>query len=162
HYAPDEIEVILAHELGHHKNWDIWKGLLFQSVLSVIAFYLAHVILRAYSSSFGLRGSSDVAGFPLLMLTMAAVSLFFLPTTNFFTRHLERHADFFALTLTHNPKAFVSMMSKLGRQNLADFDPNPILEFVLYSHPSINKRIRHAQELFPDELSESEKVEKDV
>jgi STE24 endopeptidase len=154
-YKPDEIEAILAHELGHHENWDIWKGILFQAVLSTVSFFLAHVILRTHSFSLGLRGPSDIAAFPLLTLTIAAVSLFFLPTVNGFTRRLERRADVFALTLTRNPEAFVSMISKLGRQNLAEFEPNPILEFLLFSHPSIGKRIRRARELFAEDSETS-------
>ncbi|MBI5114928.1 M48 family metallopeptidase [Candidatus Poribacteria bacterium] len=160
-YEPDEIEAILAHELGHHENWDIWKGILFQSVLSTVSFYLAHVILGTYSFSFGMRGPSDIAAFPLLMVTIAAVSLFFLPAVNGFTRRLERRADAFALTLTRNPEAFVSMISKLGRQNLAEFEPNPILEFLLFSHPSIGKRMQRARELFPEDFRGTEKVEKE-
>lgn len=156
-YEPDEIEAVLAHELGHHKNLDMWKGLLFQSAISMLGFYLAYLILNAYSTSFGLRGPADIAGLPLLMLTFAGVSLLFLPTSNAFSRRLERNADEFALKLTGNPLAFVSMMSKLGEQNLSEFEPNPLVEFILYSHPSINKRIRHAREIFPESLCDMAK-----
>jgi STE24 endopeptidase len=148
-YAPDEIEVILAHELGHHKHWDMWKGLAFQSVISLVGFYIAYVVLRAGSDRFGLREPADIAGFPLLMLTSGAVSLLFLPMANAFSRRLERRADRFALEVYPNPAAFISMMSKLGEQNLAEFRPNPVIEFVLYSHPSIDKRIRQARAMFP-------------
>jgi STE24 endopeptidase len=149
-YEPDEIEAILAHELGHHKNWDMWKGLLFQSAISVLGFYLAYLILNAYSASFGLRGPADVAGLPLLMLTFAGVSLLFLPSSNAFSRRMECKADEFALRLTGNPRAFVSMMSKLGEQNLSEFEPSPLVEFILFSHPSVSKRIRRAREIFPE------------
>ena len=156
-YEPDEVEAILAHELGHHKNRDMWKGLVFQSAVSLLGFYLAYMVLNAYSSSFGSRGPADVAAFPLLTLTIAGVSLLFLPTSNAFSRHLERRADAFALRLTGNPRAFVSMMGKLGRQNLSEFAPNPLVEFILFSHPSVSKRIRAAREMFPGELEESER-----
>ncbi|GAB4350646.1 MAG: hypothetical protein Kow0099_34340 [Candidatus Abyssubacteria bacterium] len=147
-YEPDEIEMVLAHELGHHKNWDMWKGLAFQSVISLVGFYIASLVLRAGAGRFGLRGPADIAGFPLLMLTSGAVSLLFLPIANAFSRRLERRADRFALDVCPNPNAFVSMMTKLGEQNLAEFRPNPVIEFVLYSHPSIDKRIRQAREMF--------------
>jgi STE24 endopeptidase len=156
-YEPDEIEVILAHELGHHKNWDMWKGLLFHSVISLLGFYLAHMVLRAYSPPLGFRGPDDVAAFPLLMLTVAGVSLLFLPTSNAFSRRLERRADSFALQLSGNPRAFVSMMGKLGQQNLSEFEPNPLVEFILFSHPSVSKRIRRARETAPAEFEEPEK-----
>jgi STE24 endopeptidase len=150
-YEPEEIEVVLAHELGHHKHWDIWKGLLFQSAIFFIAFYLAHLILNVFSMVFGLRGPSDIAGFPLLVFTFAVVSLVFLPSVNGFSRWLEWKADDFALKATRNPRAFVSMMAKLGRQNLSEFEPNRLIELFLYSHPPIKKRIEHAREVFPGE-----------
>lgn len=145
-YEPDEIEVILAHELGHHTNWDMWKGLLFQSTISALGFYLAYLTLNACSGALGLYGPADIAGFPLLLLTITTVSLLFLPAANAFSRRLERRADAFALKLAASPQAFVSMMGKLGRQNLSEFDPNPFIEFMLFSHPSISKRIRMARE----------------
>ena len=149
-YDADEIESVLAHELGHHANWDMWKGLIFQSTISTLGFYVAYRAMTLFSASIGLRGPADIAGFPLLMLTITGVSLFFLPTANAFSRSLERRADRFALALTNNPKAFISAMARLGRQNLSEFDPNPIVEFALFSHPSIGKRIRAAEEMLPE------------
>jgi STE24 endopeptidase len=149
-YEPDEIEIILAHELGHHANWDMWKGLLFQSAISAVGFYLAYVVMEACSGRLGLRGPADIAGFPLLALTFGGVSLLFLPTANAFSRRLERRADKFALRLTDDPRSFISMMAKLGRQNLAEFEPNRLVEFALFSHPSIGRRIQMAREMFPD------------
>ncbi|UCD56832.1 MAG: M48 family metalloprotease, partial [Candidatus Hydrogenedentota bacterium] len=74
-----------------------------------------------------------------------------------FSRHLERRADVFALRLADKPKAFVSMMSKLGQQNLSEFEPDPLVELILFSHPSISKRIRLAHELFPEGFENPEK-----
>jgi STE24 endopeptidase len=153
-YQPDEIEVVLAHELAHHKHADIWRGLLFQSVIFFIAFYVAYLALRAFSAVFGLQGPSDIAGFPLLALTFAGVSLVFLPVVNGFSRRVEFKADAFALEITGNPGAFISMMSKLGRQNLSEFEPNRLVEILLYSHPPIKKRIQRARESFPDRAAD--------
>jgi STE24 endopeptidase len=155
-FDADEVEAVLAHELGHHANRDIWKGLAFQSVISTLGFYTAYRALAYFSGALGLRGPADIASLPLLMLTMAGVSLLFMPTANAFSRRLERRADRFALELTGNPAAFVSTMARLGRLNLAEFEPNPIIEFLLYSHPSIGGRIRMAREMFPTELAEEE------
>jgi STE24 endopeptidase len=156
-YEPDEVESVLAHELGHHKHADIWKGLFFQSGIIFIGFYLAYVILRAFSKTLGFEGPADIAAFPLLVLTSAVVSLVFLPVVNGFSRRLERSADEFALQSTRNPRAFISMMSKLGRQNLAEFEPNRLIELLLFSHPPIKKRIEHAYELFPESMNSGEK-----
>ena len=155
-YEPEEIEVILAHELGHHRNHDMWKGLIFQSIISAVGLYLSYIALNAFSTVLGLRGPADIAGFPLLLLVLLAVSLFFLPTTNAFSRSLERRADAFAIQLTENPDAFISMMGKLGKQNLSEIEPNPIVEFLLFSHPSIGKRIRMVKEKFSSGVDDPE------
>ncbi|RJP19809.1 MAG: M48 family peptidase [Candidatus Abyssobacteria bacterium SURF_5] len=149
-YRRDEIEVVLAHELGHHTHADIWKGLIFQSFIFFLGFYITYLVLNAFSNTFGLRGVADIAGFPLLVLVFSGVSLVFLPIINGFTRRLERSADDFALRVTRNPRAFISMMAKLGRQNLSEFEPSRLVEILLYSHPPISKRIRHAHEVFPE------------
>ncbi len=153
-FEPDEIEAVLAHELGHHANRDMAKGLMFQSVISTIGFYAAYRMMIFFSGSLGFDGPADIAGLPLLMLTIAGVSLFFMPTSNAFSRMLERRADRYALDLTGNPAAFVRTMAKLGKQNLAEFEPAPIVEFALFSHPSIGRRIRMARERFPENFSE--------
>jgi STE24 endopeptidase len=152
-FEVDEIEVVLAHELGHHANWDIWRGLAFQSAISALAFYTAYRVMDMSSAALGLRGPADVAGFPLLMLTMAGISLLFMPTSNAFSRWLERQADRYALDHTKNPKAFISSMKRIGKQNLAEFEPNPLIEFLLFSHPSIGKRIRAARSMFPEKFT---------
>jgi Zn-dependent protease with chaperone function len=69
-----------------------------------------------------------------------------MPVSPAFSRHLERQADQFTLDMTHNKEAFVSTMDKLAYMNLANPNPSPIIEFLLYDHPSISKRIKFAQE----------------
>src|SRR5439155_25397403 len=64
-YSEEEIEVVLAHEIGHHVHGDIWKGILFESALILAGFYLASRTLAALAVPFGLRGVDDVAGLPL-------------------------------------------------------------------------------------------------
>src|SRR3989442_5843026 len=71
-YSDDEIEVVLAHELAHHVHGDIWKGMVFESVLILAGFFLAFELLRVLSTPIGLRGEDDVAGLPLLMLAAGA------------------------------------------------------------------------------------------
>ena len=92
----------------------------------------------------GWNGISDIANFPLLALTAGAVSLCMLPLVNGFSRQLERAADLFAIDVTGDSLAFVSSMEKLADLNLANKSPNRIMEFIFYSHPSIENRIKLA------------------
>lgn len=141
-YGPDEIETILGHELGHQVRHDMWWGLLFQSGLTLIGLYLAHLALSWGAGVMGLTGLDDVAGLPLLALVMGGFMTLATPLGNAFSRWRERMADEYALRVTGKPEAFVSVMVKLANQNLARVDPEPWVEFILHSHPAVAKRIQ--------------------
>jgi STE24 endopeptidase len=149
-YSEEEIEVVLAHELAHHVHGDIWKGIAFESALVVSGFYLASRVLSAYAGAAGLRGVSDVAGLPLLLLAAGLVSLVMVPAAHAMSRAFERSADRFALHLTKNPAAFISAMRRLAAQNLAEEHPSRVVQWLFYSHPPIRERIAAAQALFRD------------
>ncbi len=152
-YGPDEIETILAHELGHQVQRDIWWGLLFQSALTLIGLYLAHLVLSWGVRAMGFAGLDDIAALPLLALVMGGFMALTTPLGNAFSRWRERMADGYALRMTGRPGAFVSVMVKLANQNLAQVDPEPWVEFILYSHPAIGKRIQHGLD-FEEETGE--------
>jgi STE24 endopeptidase len=144
-YTDEEIEVVLAHELAHHVHGDIWKGVVFESLLILAGFYLASRLLGALVNRLGLRGVADPAGLPLLLLAAGGVSLAMVPIAHAMSRHFERSADRYALDLTRNPSAFISAMRRLGAQNLAEDHPSKIVQWLFYSHPPIKERIAAAQ-----------------
>jgi Zn-dependent protease with chaperone function len=144
-YSEDEIEVVLAHELAHHVHGDIWKGLIFESVLIVGGFFASARVLRAWAGWFGLSGPADVASLPLLLVTAGVVSLVMVPAAHAMSRRYERQADRFALTLTRNPTAFISAMRRLAAQNLAEEHPSKLVQWLFYSHPPIRERVADAQ-----------------
>jgi STE24 endopeptidase len=143
-FSGEEIEVIMAHELCHHVKNHIWQGLALQSLLAFVGFYVAYRILPPFSAHFGFRNIADVADLPLLALVMSAVSVLILPLVNTFSRHLETQADLYALDITGDALAFVSSMEKLADINLANKTPNRIIEFIFYSHPCVEDRIKLA------------------
>jgi STE24 endopeptidase len=148
-YSDEEIEVVLAHELAHHVHGDIWKGLIFESVLVLAGFYAAARALERAVPWFGFRDPADVAGLPLLLLVAGAVSLVAIPISHALSRAYERSADRFALQLTKNPAAFISAMKRLAAQNLAEAQPSRIIQVLFYSHPPIEQRIAAAQTFRP-------------
>jgi Zn-dependent protease with chaperone function len=93
----------------------------------------------------GLSGPADLAGLPVLLLAVGAVSLVGRPALQAISRAHERNADRFALELTRNPDAFVSAMRRLAAQNLAEERPSKIIEWLFYSHPPMRERILAAQ-----------------
>ncbi len=144
-YSPTEIEVITAHELGHHQHKDIFRLLVIQSAIWLLGFYITDLVLKASVMPLGFNGISDIAALPLLMLILAAFSLLILPLTNTYSRHLETDADDYALRLTNSPKSFTNTMTKLTDQNLSEAQPNRWVELLIYDHPCYNKRVEHAR-----------------
>lgn len=144
-FSHAEIEAVLAHELGHYKHGDIWKQFGFGTFLSLVCFWLAFQSLGVLSHELGYLGAGDIRSFPLLCLIFFLSSLVMSPAGNAFSRRAEGRADQFALEATQDRASFISAMQKLSGLNLADPAPHPIIEFLLYDHPSIGKRIRMAE-----------------
>ena len=145
----EEIEVVMAHELGHHVRWDVWKMLAVSTALIFISFFVIDLALTAWIDSLGLRGIDDIAGLPLVLIVGAGVSLVALPISNWLSRKAETAADLYALNLTGMRDEFISAMNKLGDQNLSQKSPNAVVEFLFHSHPSIQHRIDRANAWTP-------------
>ena len=143
-FPPAEIESVLAHELGHHVHGDIWRGLAAQAFLSLATLAAADVALAAGVRLWRLSGPADPAGVPWLGVVMLVLGLIVMPLANGFSRFVEREADDFALAVTGDRDAFVGAMERLAALNLAERRPHPVKEFMLYSHPAIDRRIARA------------------
>jgi STE24 endopeptidase len=144
-YQADEVETILAHELGHHVHRDLGLGILVQSALNVAALWLAGAVMAWGVTEIGLGGPADTAGMPLLFLVLSLYALVTMPLGNIWSRWRERLADSYALQATDNPQAFIGAMTRLANQNLAEVEPPGWVESLLYSHPSISKRVAMAE-----------------
>lgn len=145
HFTPDEIEVVTAHEVGHFRHKDIWRQLALMTVISFAIFWFAGFWLRRHIPDFGYDGGADAQLLPWILFIFYLPGIFLSPLTNAYSRHRERKADEFALRVLKKPGAFISAMEKLGRMNLADPNPHPLIELILYDHPSIQKRIAFAE-----------------
>lgn len=144
-FTSDEIETVLAHELGHHVNRDIPLGILIETLTTVLGLWLASLALRWGAGFFGFEGVGDIAALPLFMLVMGLYGLATMPLGNAFSRWREVRADRYALESTGKSAAFASAMTRLANQNLSEVDPEPWVEFLLYSHPALEKRIKMAE-----------------
>jgi STE24 endopeptidase len=144
-FSPDEIESVVAHELGHHAHGDMRRGLLVNGALTLVTAWLAALGLGLGVTLLGLAGPGDPAGLPWLALVALAIGLIQLPLTNGFSRWIERQADDFALATTGNAAAFVGAMERLAGLNLAERRPSRLKEIFLYSHPALDRRIARAE-----------------
>ncbi len=146
-FSEEEIETVFAHELGHYSHGHIWKGILIGTISIFLGLYLTSLAYAASLSWFGFTSISQIAALPLLTLWLSVYSLMTSPIGNILSRKHEFEADRYAVEQTKNRPAFVSTMNKLAEMNLADRTPHPLVEFLFYSHPSIEKRIHAAEQI---------------
>ena len=146
HYSDDEIEAVLAHELGHHVHRHILKSILVQAGITLAGFYLANEVLRyAVERSNMFETMSDFANLPLLVLVATVLSFLLMPALNAYSRFNERQADRYCFKSVATIEPFVSAMNKLADQNLAERTPSRWVEWLFHSHPAIAKRVAAAQ-----------------
>src|SRR5579885_1225706 len=123
-YTPDEIEVVLAHELGHHVHHDIWKLIISQSILTLGGLYLVNLALHWSVQTAHIYASmADAATIPFVLLLTAIFGLVVMPLSNGYSRYIEMQADEYALQTTRKVEAFKSTMTKLSDQNLTEVEP---------------------------------------
>jgi STE24 endopeptidase len=146
HYSADEIEAVLAHELGHHVHRHILKSIAVQAGVTLLGFWAANEILQyaVEHSNIFLR-VSDFANLPLLVLTSTVLSLLLLPALNAYSRYNERQADRYAFQSIASVEPFISSMNKLADQNLAERSPARWVEWFFQSHPAISRRVAAAE-----------------
>ena len=144
-FTNDEIETVLAHELGHPVHHDIPIGILVESVITLGGLYLAGLALEWGVVVFGFESVADIAALPLFALVIGIYGLVTMPLGNAYSRQRERMADEYALRTTGKGAAYASALTRLANQNLAEADPEPWVEKLLYSHPALNERIAMAE-----------------
>jgi len=148
-FTPDEIETVLAHELGHQVHRDILLLIAFGTISTLIGFYLASLAMNWVVTFLGFSGVSDVAAFPALGLILGVYSFLTSPLDNAISRWRERLADEYALQTTGKNEAFASAFVRLANQNLGEVDPEKWVIFMFYSHPPLAERINMAKNWKP-------------
>jgi STE24 endopeptidase len=142
-FSVEEIEGVLAHELGHHKHRHIPKQLALESVGTWLVLELTRWASPWWIAAFDLRGLADPAGLPALALWLSLVRLLGMPLQNGFSRYCEWQSDRFAIATT-TPAALAGALRRLGALNLADPSPPRWVVWLLYTHPPITDRVRAA------------------
>ncbi len=140
-YSKDEIETVIAHELGHYKHKHIVKNILFGTVSSFLTFFAISILYKNSLSWFDFESITQIAALPLLSLWAMIIGLIQSPIGNILSRKYEYEADRYAIESTLKPRSFINTLNKLTDQNLGDREPHPFVEWFFYSHPSIKNRI---------------------
>ncbi len=131
-FSADEIESVLAHELGHQVHKDIPILIAFETVMTLGGLYLASLGLNWAVAHFGLSGPADITGLPALATILGAFGLVTQPLGNAVSRWRERKADEYALQSTAKAEAFASAFVRLANQNLGEADPEKWVVFMFY------------------------------
>jgi STE24 endopeptidase len=146
-YSTDEIEAVLAHELGHHVHGHILKSIFVEAAVTLAGFWAANEALRyATDQQKMFEHLTDFANLPLLVLVSTILSLVLMPALNAYSRFTERQADVYCWKSVSNIAPYVSAMEKLNKQNLSESHPSRLVELLFHSHPPISKRIAAAEE----------------
>jgi len=140
-YTDDEIETVIAHELGHYRKKHIIKNIAVGTASSFATFFLIAQFHKISLSWFGFTELTQISSLPLLALWGALIGLIQTPISNYISRKFEYEADEYAVSATDKSEAFIRTLNKLTEQNLGDKEPHPLVEWFFYSHPSIKKRI---------------------
>jgi STE24 endopeptidase len=145
-YSNDEIEAVLAHELGHHVHGHLVKMIAVQAVVTLAGFWAANEVLRyAIDEHRMFQHLSDFANLPLLALVASGLSLLLMPALNAYSRFTERQADLYCWKCVADVTPYITAMEKLARQNLSESHPSRLVEMLFHSHPPISKRIAAAE-----------------
>jgi len=148
-FTPREIRVVMGHEMGHYVLNHIWRFVAFLAAWIVPGFWLVDRLSRriiARRPGLGVRSLDEPSSLPILLLVLAILAILASPALETFSRRQERQADVFGLEATGDPAAAASVFLKFGRFDLGEYRVHPWIEALLFSHPSLGRRIELARE----------------
>jgi STE24 endopeptidase len=144
--SPNEIAVVVAHELGHAANNDVLVGTLEGGVGAALAVTLLYLLLghAPLLRPGAAKSPGDPAVVPMILALVALGTFLALPIQNTVSRRIEARADATALNLTRDPGIFIAVQKQLALSNLSHLQPNPVLAFWFDDHPDALTRIEMA------------------
>jgi Zn-dependent protease with chaperone function len=150
---PDQVLVVMGHEMGHYVLGHTWKLVLFFSLLILVILYAVHrtaaTMIDRFQHRFGFDKLSDIASLPLLVLLFSVFLLAATPIAFTFTRHLELEADRFGLEITQDNHAMATGLLFLHNQNLRHPRPGILYKLWRSWHPVLADRIEFANTYKP-------------
>lgn len=141
--SPEEIQAVMGHEMGHYVMNHIYKSIMFQLIITVIAFAYLHWgldwTLQRWGEKWQIRGVGDTAVLPLVVLLVSIFGFVMTPVMNTWTRTQEYEADMYGLNTSRQPDGFAQAAIHLGEYR--KMNPGPIEEWIFFDHPSGRNRI---------------------
>ncbi|HUR51106.1 MAG TPA: M48 family metallopeptidase [Mycobacteriales bacterium] len=145
--SPREVELVVAHELGHAKRQDVLVGTVIAALLAAAGVCGLFLLLSSgrVLARVGASGPDDPRVLPLVLFLAVLVPLLAAPVTNLVSRHVEARADLHSLELTGDVPTFISTEQRLARTNLSSLDPHPLVYAFFFTHPTTPQRIALAR-----------------
>ncbi|MBN2656632.1 MAG: M48 family metallopeptidase [Spirochaetales bacterium] len=139
----EELEAVLAHEIGHFKKKHILKRLVFSLISAFFLFYGLSLILdyEPLYKAFGFNGTSIAALLVILSFVTGPFSFFIKPLFSRLSRKDEYEADKYAAETLGNSQPLIQALINLGKENLSNLTPNGLYSAFHYSHPVLSERI---------------------
>jgi len=152
----NEVLAVMGHEMGHYVLKHIWKGLAFSLAVSFFVFFAGQRIAERGLTRWGARwriaDAADPAAVPWLLIVFGTIAFLLTPVIAAYSRSIEHQADKFSLELTHLNEPMATAFRKMAEDSKRDPSPHPLMEYWLYSHPPIAKRIPFALSYKPWQL----------
>jgi STE24 endopeptidase len=136
-FPRDEVRVVVAHELGHQKHNDLWRGLAWLAIVAPAGTFLT----QALAERFARRDLGTPAGLPAIALAVSLAGLGLGMASNALSRPVEASADSFALELTRDPADFINFERRIAIRNISDPDPPGLFHVLFDTHPTDKERI---------------------
>jgi STE24 endopeptidase len=134
-FSRGEVDVVIAHELGHVRSRHVLKALGWTALLVLPTLWLVALVTRRRG------GVGDPANLPLVILTLTVLALLTAPIQNVVSRRYEAEADWRALNATHDPASARKLFAGFEQTSLEEPNP-PLLDYLwLENHPTLMQRI---------------------
>jgi STE24 endopeptidase len=142
----EELEAVLAHELGHFKRKHVIKMLIASAIMALISFAVLGWLIDKewFFNGLGISEPSNAAALLLFMLVSPVFTIFMQPISAYFQRKFEFEADDFATENAQGSK-MISGLVKLYEENANTLTPDPLYSAFHYSHPPAAIRIAHIE-----------------
>ncbi len=139
----DELESVLAHEIGHYRKKHIVKRLILSVFMMAVGFYVLSLLMNwnTLYRAFGYAEPGYHAILIILSICLSPFSFFLSPLGNGWSRKHEYEADRFAKEACGGGDAMMSALKKLGLDNMSNLTPHSAYSFFHYSHPALSERL---------------------
>ncbi|MEY8193912.1 MAG: M48 family metallopeptidase [Cycloclasticus sp.] len=144
----DEVEAVLAHELGHFKCKHVRRQMVVSSLVTLAAFALLGWLKQQnwFFDGLAVLQITDASALLLFLLISPIFSTFIHPISSYYQRKFEFEADAFASTMS-KPEYLIQALVKLYRENASTLTPDPLYSSFHHSHPPAGVRINHLKSL---------------